>query len=102
MAQTGEPGADEVPPPGYIEQLREHTKSEQHKLATWDELVMALSDARDILASPLTAYDQRTWDTVLARAQAALKATLDPVALGWPDLRTLRPWRASGQRPRTA
>ena len=38
-----------------------------------DELLEALSDARDILASPITAYDQHTWDVVLAKAQAAIE-----------------------------
>ena len=43
---------------------------------TWnahDSLVEALSDARDILASPPSAYDQRTHDAVLAKARAALE-----------------------------
>ena len=45
MAQTDEPRADLRPPPGYIEQLREHTKSDQHKLDTWDDLLYALREA---------------------------------------------------------
>ena len=42
-------------------------------LAVAPELLEALSDARDILASPITAYDQHTWDVVLAKAQAAIE-----------------------------
>ena len=42
-------------------------------IAAAPELLGALSDARDILASPPSAYDQRTHDAVLARARAAVE-----------------------------